>query len=336
MMKRFMSWAAMLVLAACTDVGPMGIASTEEGPDTGRASDISDTLRAITPAACPAGGEAPYVWASANTDPTYETDDGLILTSHAIAIGLTPATDTLCNPWRWSVRPQQVDAVIPGVTVVKDIVGRYTDTEGNIRVTRHDEAWRGYTLETPEGRVSDRWEGLYLDCASEVWHFPAQREPDSHIDVTVHYVVQYAEREEASPSQVRPLNRRDSLQLVCPLPGIPLVDVEQEGNWFQLVLNPRVDGVGRQWTAHDWSVTSTGTEVYGNGVTVKVDEGWELVPGTPDLGSSQWRVRCDEDLQHDIEVEVRYSLGRLTRPGGNPTEVVPRARTGTVTYTCAA
>lgn len=329
--------AVAVMLWSCMDVDPMAVDGDPPTQGTTAADSTVTPVDSTTVAHCPAGLEDPYVWSSVSTEHDYETDDGNITRSHAIAFGLSPATDTLCNPWRWSTRPQQVNAVIPGISVIKDIVGRFTDATGQARVTRHDEAWTGYTLETPVGMESDRWEGIYLDCASELEQFPLNRRPDTRIDVTIHYVVQYAERNGVSPWQVRPQNRRDSVQVKCPLPGRPVLSVTQDGNNFRLSIFPIVDAALRPWRVTSWSVNSTATYVDADGVTQDATEGWLLIPGSADLTSVRYRVRCSPDLEHDLTVTVAYDAGRAARAGGtSPASVQVRKGSGTFTYNCPA
>ena len=112
---------------------------------------------------------------------------------------------------------RQTAHVGEGITILKDVLGTYTDVNGVERKTRaHRDG--GWALALPDSfPPTDRREVFDLVCDADFDGFPAHRKPASDIEITVSWVVQYAVRDSGSPRRVRPDRRKGSRPVACPL-----------------------------------------------------------------------------------------------------------------------
>ncbi|MDE2763149.1 MAG: hypothetical protein OXQ94_15705 [Gemmatimonadota bacterium] len=231
MKTRSLALVVGLPLIGCADhpAAPWmepGVAAPIASQDTETAT-ANEAVDVILPVDGPGGGSA-TAWADSAPPPPsirswsytnrfWETDDGDTVWSHETWVYLWPYKDENGNPWRITVREQQVDAFLEGITVLKDVVGTYTDVNGVERTTRaHRDG--GWTFALPDSfPPTDRREVFDLVCDADFDGFPAHRKPASDIEITVSWVVQYAVRDSGSPRRVRPDHRKGSLSVTCPL-----------------------------------------------------------------------------------------------------------------------
>ena len=233
MKTRCLALLTVLILTGCADHPAVPWMEPEvAGPMAGQNSEIALGSEAgdVTPPVDGPGGVGataladsapldPYIWSWKYTDRHRETDNGDTVWSHRIVVGLSPSFDKIGNAWRITVRDQQVDAFLDEITILKDVVGTYTDVNGVERTTRaHRDG--GWMLALPDSfPLTDRQEPFDLICDADFDGFPAHRRPASDIEITVSWVVQYAVRDSGSPRRVRPDGRKGSRPVTCPLPA---------------------------------------------------------------------------------------------------------------------
>ena len=277
----------------------------------------------------------------------YEVETSTITTAdadhrvHTVTIGVEPSSDANCNPWRFTTRSKQHEQFAELITVLRDVKGTYTDENGRERTTRaaRDAGW---TLTPVFAEITDQQESFRLICDGLFDGFTEARMPASDIGIEVRYDIQYAERDNARPARVRPIDRKGSFTLTCPGPEDdpgPTETPDSLQSWYpvaqgyyidlgegrgavQLTLTPTTDADGNDWSTR-WTLRPSGAGP------------WTVTEQFSDGTGAQYIVECDTIAPRPaVDVTLNWSAGQATRENG--TSVTPRNRSGTLVHTCPA